>query len=605
MDSPFGAAIAKALQLPPEQHVDLWVEENIYLAGDAELKGAVSFDLLPMVRFFLRACQRAGVRTVVLICSAQSAKTQSVQFYLIWKIKNSPGPTIWYIDTSESARLFSQTRLWNDLHGCDLIAEELPKNRHMKKWSLMQLTSMNLYVLGANAKRNRERISAETVLCDERRNYPKGAMASIRNRYKTFRNSKEISFTTAGAQFDEVHQAFLFGSQTFFHWACLSCGHRQPFRFGRGKTTMFPTERACGGVIWEDNRLTHPSEHVWNIAEVRKTVRYECENPACKRHYYTHEKPALLATMTEENNWGAVQTNLLASPENISVYWNELYMPWPDASFESVATKFLQAQVSLKRAHNNEPMKVFVTETLGEPWKEETKTFEPSAVLKCRGDYALGEAWLERDAKILTVDVQRGHLIYVIRQWKAGGASRLLNCGRILDFEELEKLREREGIPSEVTWIDSAHDTQKVYEACLRYGWIALLGDDARDFHRLEYDEREKKNVPIRSYWKSVDIDPSVGKKSGTITIRRFSWCNDHYKTMLYQDFIPQRDGRTWLLPRNISPEYVEQLSCTELQEITESDGSITRKWIELDRHDFADGELMQLVVADQGGIFQ
>jgi phage terminase large subunit GpA-like protein len=121
--------LAPASDLP----IDKWIEQNVYLGGDSDLKGRVSFDLLPMVRFFLRVCRDPRVRSVVLMCSAQSAKTKSVEFYLLHRIINEPADTIWYLDNKDSARIFSQTRLYDDLQGCELVRNELPTDRHRQK----------------------------------------------------------------------------------------------------------------------------------------------------------------------------------------------------------------------------------------------------------------------------------------------------------------------------------------------------------------------------------------------------------------------------------------------------------------------------------------
>ena len=598
----------RAAALPPSDLlIDHWIEQNVYLGGDSDLKGRVSFDLLPMVRFFLRCCQNPRVRSVVLMCSAQSAKTKSVEFYLLHRIINNPADTIWYLDNKDSARIFSQTRLYDDLHGCELVREQLPTDRHRQKWSLIQFASMNLHILGANIKRNRERIAAEAVLCDERRNFPPGAMASIRNRYKTFREHKEISFSTAGTEFDELHQAFLQGTQHFFHWTCLKCGHRQPFRFSRHATSLFPAARECGGVIWEDSRATHPSDHVWVTQEVRKTVRYQCENPACKREYRNHEKPMLLATMNESNDWGAVQTNPMAAPEHVSMHWNELYMPWADASWEMTAEKFLKAHINLKRTHNEEPLKVFVQENLGEPWRIDTEKIEANAILARRGAYSLGEQWgpETKSVLILTWDRQGSFIVYVIRQWKAGGASRLIQCGSVLDFEALRILQQKMGIKDKCCWGDCAFEPDKVLAACHSYNWYPMLGSDEAEFHNKVWNETDKKWEHVKAFWKADTIRTKHG------LVRRFRWSNPHYMNQLFKFLIPgetsgeiKHRAPLWEIPANVSHEYIKQMSVAEWVPETDAEGVVGGHWKWSGVHDFADCEQEQIVAADQSGLF-
>jgi hypothetical protein len=606
-----------ALSPPSDLPIDHYIEQEVSLGRDSDLKGQVSFDLFPQVRYFLRCCADPEVQSVVLMCSAQSGKTKGVELFLIHKIKTNPGPTIWYSDVQSSAQETSTTRLQEDFADCSALEDEWPKDRNRKRWGLIRFTSMDLWVRGAEAKINRERTSASTVLCDERRNYPPGAMASIRNRYKTFRESKEISFSTAGEEHDELHQAFLQGTMTFFHWSCLKCGHRQPFRFGRQSTALFPSARECGGVIWEKSKATHPSDNVWVFSEVEKTVRYQCENPACKWEYRNYEKPLLLATMNERNDFGAVQTNPMASRKHVSMHWNELYMPWKDASWEMTVEKFLKAKINLKLTHNEEPLKVWVQESDGCPWRVDTEKIEEGAVLARRGNYMLGEQWPavvgEKSVLILTFDVQLGYLVYVVRQWKPGGASRLIECGTCLDFESLRLIQQRLLVKDKCVWGDCSYDTLKVYRACQSYNWIAMVGDEAKEFARKVWVENIKRWETIRTFWKMSPIDPASGTKlQGRSKIQRVFWSNNHYLELLFLFLIPgessgeaRHHAPTWEIPVNISHDYIAQMSAIERYKETDAEGTVTWLWRwTSQRHDFADCEQMSVVAADQSELF-
>jgi len=598
-----------ASQPPSAEHADRWVERNIVLGGDSDLQGRVSFDLVPMARFLLRCCQNPRIRSITCIIATQSAKTKTIEFFLMWKIKNQPAPVGWYMDTQDSAKLFAQTRVIQDLEGSDLIAPLLPKNRHKKKWSLIQMDVMDLYILGANTKRNRERISLETVICDERRNFPRGAMQSIRNRYKTFRNHKEISISSAGDEFDDLHAGFLQGTQHFFNWRCLDCGHPQPFRFGRDETTLFPKKRERGGIVWEDNALTHPSEHVWNVAEMRKTVRYECE--LCGRRYQNHEKPLLLATMTEENNFGAVQMNPMAAPEHVSLHWNELYMPWEECAWEKTAEKFLKARMSQTLNNDHEPLKVFIQESLGEPWRVFSEKPEPSEILALRGSYVMGERYDPKlvpvTVLVLTVDVQQEFLVVLLREWEWGGsgASRLIHAGTCLGFGELRELQLKFGVKPKLTFIDCAYyrRQKEVFQFCVKWGSHPMLGSDAKEFiQSFRTDATTKERSAVKTFWKEDVIDPEEGRsQQGKLFLKRFSWSNDHYKD-LFCFYVLKGKGGRWELPSDIEtkcPEYLKQLPGYRRLAHTSSEGIVTYEWVDEKPNDFADCELQHLAAAD------
>ena len=543
-------------------HPDKWIESNVELGAGSDLPGRVSFDLIPMARHFLRQWFTPSVRTVVVMVSAQSAKTKTAELGLIYKARNCPQDTCWFTDDDKGAKTLSQTRIDPDLRGCEALAEEWPTDRNRRRWWLYQLGSMDLYIRGVNAKKNAEQISVETVLCDERRNYPLGRMQSIRNRYKAFRHYKEISFSTAGTEDDDLHRAFKDGTQTFFLWSCLTCGHRQPFRFGREETALWPNKRECGGMIWDSNAITHPAPDIYNIAELRKTVRYQCENPECKREYRPHEKPLLLATMTEANNFGAVNTNPMASGENVSMHWNEMYMPWAECDWDRIVEKFIKANVAKKLRHDLEPLKVVIQESFGEPWREpKGYEVETTTIEKRCGDYMVGETWTtsEQTANVMTMDVQEGHLIYTHRSWTRSGQSRLINCGKFISFDDANDYKQTNRIPDCCVGVDCAHNTPIVLRECAKHGkwmrdvngkycwsgWLPMLGDDAKDYAKTIDGEQR------RVYWKEVEVDANIGLAGGSKLVQRISWSNDHYKETLYLYLIPGKiEG--WSVPSNI-----------------------------------------------------
>lgn len=618
------AYISTAWTPPSREPIDRYIEREVELGPDSGLPGRISFDQLPMQRYSLRQFQSREYPKVMVMVASQCTKTASLILYLAWKIKNSPTPTAWYTDDDKNAKNMSQTRLAPALQTCKALAGEWPKDRSRAKWSLYQMASMDLYVRGTNAKKQAEQIPVQTVLCDERRNYPLGRMNSIRNRYKSFRPFKEISASVAGLEKDEQTQSWLRGTRTFFHWVCLQCGHRQPFRFGRKPTVLFPEKREAGGIVWETSAITRPRENEWNRAAMMATVRYECENTDCKRHYFNWEKPRLIATMNESNDWGAVHTNPMPDGDTCSIHWNELYMPWEECSWPKIAWKFIEAHLALKVNRDIEPLKIFVQESDGCPWRElDGDKAEESDITNRCGEYSIGEEWPPnvKCGRILTVDVQNGYLVYVFRQHEIRtGDSRLIDCGRVPDYHDLRAYQIAHRIPDCAVGIDSGWGDrtrqQELYTACISHGrwrrgvdgkefwdgWLPLLGDDAKEFKHSEDGEQ------FVTYHKLQTWDKNIGLAGGPKQLQRCSWCGDHYRDMLYRHLIPGIIPG-WLVPKNIAVhmdgEYIRELMIEERVEIRDAEGKVIGfEWNDTKgRHDKGDCEVMQLVMTDVGGI--
>ena len=591
-------------QLPAWQ----WIEQNIELDNTSSIPGRVSFDLFPMSKTFFNYAQNPRTRKLTVMVSAQSTKTQNAIMFALWRVAEKPAPMIWAMAAADHCEEFGKKRLWPAVEDCPPVSALAPQDRESWTKRLIRFDSMNLMLRGSNSRIGLQSDPVGIIVCDERREWKHGAIELIRKRTRTFSDYLEISMGTAGKENDELHRDFIEGSQTFFHFTCPHCQCSQPFRFGKHETTLFEYPRDKGGLTWETNEVTRPNGN-WNFAEVAKTVRYECEE--CGHKFKNADKAALIKTIK------AVHHNPDALPSHVSLHWNALYMPWVNCDWSEIVVEFLKANHALKPegGHDLAPMITFTTETLGEPWREIAgeKPQEGEIMNRC-GEYVIGEEWKDTDntTKILTVDNQDGYVVYVLRQWRKDGTSRLIEAGKLLSFDELRTYQIDHGVIDRAVWIDCAYKPTDVFKACMNYGrwvhgrdkepvwdgWTPIIGDDAEEFTRIV------KGVRMRVHWKKINKDPGIGTgREGARLIPRYSWSNPHYKEQLYIYRVNGK-GPTWELPKNISADYVKQMQATERVQITDATGQVTgHKWVERGRHDFGDAECFQLVVADVGGI--
>ena len=572
-----------------------WWEENIKLDSTAPIQGSYSTAMTPMVRWVADAMQDPRTRMGCAIVSRQSSKTQSILIANSYFAKEDPASTAWVMATDMNAKEFVKKRLRPALEHCEVLQDILPRHRGKSSLNIIQFSTMNLLIRGSNSRIGLQSDPLKRIFCDERAEWQKGAIDILRKTLRTHYDSLEFSMGTAGDENDELHVDWKRGSQTFFHWHCPHCGHSQPFRFGRKASAFFPEARDKGGLRWDKNDVTCPNG-VWNRAEVKKTVRYECEN--CEHRFSNNEKMPLL------NSIHAFHRNPAALPEKFSCHWSALYMPWKECDWPNIVDEFLAATEELKNNGNLEPLKVFVTMTLGEPWQEQKKDLDEGALGRRRGGYHLGELDLEsKSFRVLTADVQEGYLVYVARQHFAGVRSRLMACGTVPDFGGLRALQVKLEIENKWVAIDSAHNPHEVGQACLLNGWVPFLGDDAREFTRQEWDEKTKEMRSVKSHWKAERWDSGLGTGTqGRRIIQRFSWCKEHYLNRLYLHLIQAKLGQ-WSIADDTPAEYLKQVR-TGYKLVSEISNNVeTFKWEKDARRDFADCELEQLVVCDAGNL--
>lgn len=600
--------ISDAWKPPSSDPAWRWAEQHITLDNTAAMQGRYSIELVPFLRVWYDQAQHPRCRRHVTMVSAQSAKTQNMLNFLCWSIVEDPAPTMWVMASSDNCKEFKKKRLDGALENCPPARALLPADQDANTRTLVKFSSMNLLLRGSNSRIGLQSDPIRRIICDERREWRPGAIDLLRKRLRTFANSIELGCGTAGIEGDELHRDFEEGSQTFIHWRCINCNHSQPFRFGRKPTPLFPTARERGGLIWDENGITRPNGE-WNWEELAKTVRYECEH--CGHRYKNSDKFALM------KSWHPHHRREWMLPEYFSVHWNALYMPWSSCDWAEIAKEFLVATSAWQAQKDIEPLRAFITETLGEPWRDlEGQKVEQGVILDRRGVYTTKEPGkLSKDAvRVATVDVQEGYIVVVVREWKLGGASRLLVAKKLLDFDELKKLQTDLEIRDRCVWIDSAHNTRDVLEACQANGrwingrdgkpawdgWSPMLGDDAEEF------TVHSKAGPLKQHWKRVDIDPGIGtSKQGISRLPRYSWSNPHYKEQLYFYVLPGK-SHSWELPSDIHDDYIKQMQVTERIPIYDGEKKLLGyEWKERGRHDYSDCELMQLVVADIGGLIK
>ena len=597
-----------------------WVQENVELPPDSELK-QFDFELFPLAVFVLnQLCHNEFLRHFTEMLSAQVGKTVTMLAYLCWKIKNKPGSVGWYTDTNINAKGDYKTKILPALEACPKVLPLLPEDRSKKNNTLIQLGFMNIRVAGAETKTNREGKTMAEVLCDEVRNYPPGAMQQIDNRYKTITNYRRILFSSAGDKTNEPWLSYHKGTRHLGFWHCPHCNHKQTFRFGRKESPLYPAPRECGGFIWDDNSTTHPSEMVYNLPELTKTVRYQCENPTCKHEFREADKIALIRSVRFE------QTNPMADPNvNVSVHCWEAYMPFAGCSWGSIVSKFLNAHVAMLQG-DIQPMKVFVCETLGEPWEVQAAKVNDGELGKRCGAYSVGEEYPPEKhcTGILSCDNQHGFLHVLYRLHTKLGESRLVERVKLVDLKELRLYqmakKRADGTPfikNRGVGLDVAHKPRFIYAGCLENGqwwknpetgeivwngWLPLLGDDAREFTRTITDNKGVKHS-VKSGWKEVMVNANQGESGREVPIHRFHWSKHHYNEEVFFTLIPGK-GLHWEIPQNIDPEYFEQMKNLKWRDITNAEGQkIGIEFFEQGRHDDPDCEKMQRVIANINGV--
>jgi len=564
--SDFANFLSTVCAPPSDEPTEVFAEKHV-IVQDGPFAGSTwRLQFTPIAKFIFAGMRRPGVKRVILMFSAQYIKTLSIIIDFLRNAKEDPADTTWVMADADQVDEFIDKRLLPHIEGCEPVA----KLYRGKKKRLMMFESFNLLLRGSNSRAKLQSDPIRRIYCDERREWKPGAIDLLRKRMRTFPNAMEIGAGTAGKENDELHIDYLEGSQTRAHIRCLKCGHSQPIRFGRDKTTLWENKRDCGGFIWETNDVTKP-DGKWNFVELSKTVRFECENPQCRALYTNAQKYELIRTMHPHDY------NPSHPPEVLSFGGSAFEAIWESCDWDKLVIEFLKAIEAAKQG-NVEPLRAFVSETLGEPWKDEIGVIEDFGFLEARkADYNFGDAWPEELSRFMAADAQESggeHYWWAIRAFAHGGKSRLVAFGRATSLKELEDVRQQYDVPIGNCIIDTGFKASAMYKFCVSTGWRAFKGDDAEFF--LHRDPRLKKSY--RRVWEKTQIDPFFGTvNQGRRSLPLFRWSNNAVKDQL-ATYVSGLAGE-WTIPAKTPQGYLRQMTAERREEVVDLHGRVKFIW--------------------------
>lgn len=542
-------SVATGLKVSAPLPVWEWCERHVLVDKTSPMPGRWRLDNSPWVKGFMQAFQDPTVNDISVMCSAQSSKTQTIISLVCWAIAEDPGPMLWVLAAQDEAKTFSRQRLRPTLHQCEPVVDRLPLSRHEDALLEVNFPASPLVLTGADSPSKLQSKPMRYLWLDEVRNYPAGALEMVLKRTRAYWNAKRVIISTPDMTDDWVDRSFQAGDQRKLHVVCIHCGASQPLVWGL--------------VKWDTNEATKTAGD-YNYDELARTVRLECGY--CKQAIY--DRPDQRRELARTHQFVAANQNAPANKRSFS--WNALIPPW--VRWSDCVQEFLEAKKAF-RLGAIEPLKAFINETLGEPWSE-GYFFEGED----RTTYEVGTELAGEVGRFLTIDVQLDHFWALGRAWAKGADSRRIAWRQLTSWGDVLALQQELKIPSRRVLVDSGYRTGEVYQACAKYGWLALKGTDDDGFYHSV--RRHGKSVLVRrSYSEPRPVDAHVGTAAGG---RKFcnliKWSNPLVKDRLRRLLedgkmqVPDReDPLEKAYKRQMAGEYRKQI-------INKQTGA--RKWI-------------------------
>ena len=498
--------------------------------------------------------------------------TTTVYCWLAKCLALDPGSALIVMNSTQDARdkaAETWRPMWED---SPRLKQFLPANRRREWTKLYQLINKSpVYWMGANSPGRLASKPIRRLILDEVDKYPRkfggdkerreaGAAALAEQRTKTFRQTglaKIVVFSSPTTEHGEVSKRYDTGDRRHLWVKCHACGVSQV-------------------MVWQSFRVDMKLAKTDPAAAV-SGAHYEC--PHCH------------AEWSDIHRWAAIDAGewrptVQAQDPRCRSFW------LPSWCSKMVTHSYLAAQW-IKAQEGVGWLQDFINSECGEPFVHFDTRIKDDQFAQIEGDYAEGEKWMdapaykrESDSMVLGgVDVQKGYLVAVFRQFDADGNSGLTWSGDVANFDALDELAAR----FDARWVfcDQRYRTREVQEFCVAHpGYIPSMGQGFR----------------ARSLFSSQVVDVDEGRRSGGSgrRIEVVTFDPDMLKDILAATIQRTEGFPDWRVPRGYSTneKYSRQMT---------AERNVNGRWMNprnLPNH-YWDAECLVLLCAIRVGFFK
>ena len=585
---------------PYTEGIIKWAEDNIVLPSAYAIPGNLDLSTSPYLHEPLKALDNPAISQVNMACATQIGKSLIGEIFIPYSVINNPKPIMRIFQNNDISATFAQDRLIPLLKACKPTAELLKYDRHSCKKTAITFPHISVTMKGAN-EGIAHGLSVGYLICEELHAWEPGYYNKFVARTTAFSGRRKIIVASqpnhAGSEWENVYNK---GRIFEWQWQCPNCKTIQPFHWNKRRN-----DDSYAGFNW-DTVLN--DDGTTNIGLSSRTTWLECD--PCK-HKVT-DTPANRRLLNDTGKYvcikndGANDVVSYTCPNFVNI----------NLSFESAASQYMMAKRTKKLMYSDEDLNNFVNQILGKFYRAEPNVEFNKMVADIYEKEALDKEWI----KTIGCDVQRngGVKYYVVRAWnKKGNESRLIEYGIIRKFDELKAIQEKHGVIIPLVGVDSGDQTNDIYQACIRYGKVHVLGNKQAIYLswvpfkgeglKLSFPHN-KGNERINRYYSEVsnqDCEFPIEHKLRGIPAPLVFWSNPSIKTILARLRDNQVDGVKWRVDTTEN-DYITHMYSEGLKEVVDKKtGATVHRWMMTgkDNH-YWDCECINLVLAIRAGVF-
>ena len=458
----------------------------------------------------------SDIAQIVLRAGSQTWKTAIMLMALAWSVKHRPVPKLWLTVDDTKAKDVSLDRIHPTLERSPDLSDLLLYGKTEKTTYKIITKLCTIDVAGAESASVLEQNQYGEIFADECRNYKEGRLQKIRMRQRSYRDAKRALFSTPDKVSDEFDLQCNLGSQDEWLFPCMKCG------------TLIP-------LVWDKkySRVPEPyrNKAMFRFEKDSNDIWLEC---ACNHRHL--DLPVTRRWILDHGDWVPMNESHNVEerdPKIFSCHWPAMLNPrvvWSDC------LKGFRTAIALKNAGNVEDLKLWVNETLGEPWREGQHIEDTEAVKASYRLDAVHPEGKEFQVVLMTNDVGKRDFWHIVRGWNPGAHTRILSAGQLRYWQDIRDVAKKFGLTMtgradsglaegecrrvaiDVRYEDPVE--QEVHRTAAQEGWTCLMGVPKPYFElKNEEDEATDKERYLYSQPRFFDSKVGVGGDASVVGV--------------------------------------------------------------------------------------
>lgn len=547
----------EAIPPEPEPSVVEWARRHVRLIGSARSE-TYDPDVTPWTKAVIEASDDGQSRVVTFVKPVQSGGSAAGEIALCRWLAVANGGDIqynWEDDVKAPARW--KKRIKKILQATPAVLRRWPMERSNDAIGLVIFPHCNLTVQGVFTESNVASDSIRYQINEEIHNWEPGRLKQAYNRTTAFWNSVILNISNASDQGDQLHEAFLAGTQQHWQVQCPGCGECHAMR-----TRWEDKHPELGGLRYDSDGCKD-GDGGYDYQKLAPTIRYQfpCGHTITDT-IEGRRKLSLGGRYSEPQNPGAPLTHKSFTLEAVSVD----YIPWLSLIQEKhdALRAMRRGDPSLWRTYLKERECRFQS-------PDDRPNVRPLILNTGMKKNRIGMAG--RHARFAALDRQQGEIskgelphwwLMIVDAMPNGDAALIWEGKCVNDEDVIGTLREHE-VKMHCVVADSGDDTTHVYNFCLNYGINAIKGtgealhhpDKSRRIYGVEKPLHSMVTAPPKYSYVNGMPDPREPlfwfyHKSGILD--RLAWIESS-KEIKFE------------IPGDVSEEYKAHMESWELQQ--------------------------------------